>query len=221
MRNGSSSPWGTIVGVVGNVLHTSLAGESDKGTYYQCLYQRPQSGTALVVRLRSGAVQSAAVIAEAVKAIDPTIPVQRAGTMVQRLNESLAARRFVVHLLIFFAGVALLMAALGLYGVISYSVLQRTREIGVRMALGAGRRSVVGLVLRQGTALALVGIVAGGAASAGLNRLLASQLFGVSPFDPLTFAGMVAVLMLTAFAASFIPAYAASRIDPLTALRYE
>jgi predicted permease len=218
---GSSTPWATIVGVVGNVLHTSLAGESDKGTYYQCLYQRPMSGSGLVIRLRPGGEPSPAVIAAAVKAIDPTIPVQRAGTMLQRLDESLSARRFVVHLLIFFAGVALLMAALGLYGVISYSVLQRTREIGVRMALGAGRRSVVGLVLRQGTAMALVGIVAGGAASAGLNRLLASQLFDVSPFDPVTFAGMVAVLMLTAFAASFIPAYAASRIDPLTALRYE
>jgi predicted permease len=218
---GSSTPWATIVGVVGNVLHTNLAGESDKGTYYQCLYQRPMSGSGLVVRLRPGGEPSPAVIAAAVKAIDPTIPVQRAGTMLQRLDESLSARRFVVHLLIFFAGVALLMAALGLYGVISYSVLQRTQEIGVRMALGAGRRSVVGLVLQQGTALALVGIVAGGAASAGLNRLLASQLFGVSPFDPLTFAGMVVVLMLTAFAASFIPAYAASRIDPLTALRYE
>jgi putative ABC transport system permease protein len=217
----SSTPWATIVGVVGNVLHTSLAGESDKGTYYQCLYQRPMSGSELVVRLRPGVEPSPAVIAAAVKAIDPTIPVQRARTMRQRLDESLAARRFVVHLLIFFAGVALLMAALGLYGVISYSVLQRTQEIGVRMALGAGRRSVVGLVLRQGTALALIGIVAGSAASAGLSRLLASQLFDVSPFDPLTFAGMVAVLMLTAFAASFIPAYAASRIDPLRALRYE
>jgi predicted permease len=218
---GATSPWTTIVGVVGNVLHTSLAGESNKGTYYLCLYQRPMSVSGLVVRLRPGAEPSAAVIAAAVKAIDPTIPVQRAATMLQRLDESLAARRFVVHLLIFFAGVALLMAAIGLYGVISYSVLQRTQEIGVRMALGADRRSVVGLVLRQGTGLALLGIVVGGAASAGLNRLLASQLFDVSPFDPLTFVGMVAVLMLTAFAASFIPAYAASRIDPLRALRYE
>jgi len=130
-------------------------------------------------------------------------------------------RRFVVRLLLFFAAVALVMAAVGLYGVISYSVAQRTQEIGVRMALGAGRGSVIGLVLRQGTMLAGIGIVLGAAASAGLSRLLASQLFDVSPFDPATFVEMVVVLLLTAFAASFVPAWAASRIDPLRALRYE
>jgi predicted permease len=221
IRGGSSAPWVTIVGVVGHVLHTSLAGESDKGTYYLCVYQLPLPGTWIVARMRPGAAASASVISEAIGGIDPTLPVQSAGTMVERMDESLGPRRFVVWLLGFFAAVALLMAALGLYGVVSYSVAQRTQEIGVRMALGADARSVVGLVLRQGATLALSGVAIGAAGSVALSRLLASQLYNVSPFDPLTFVGMVAVLMLTAFAASFIPAYAASRIDPLRALRYE
>lgn len=220
VRAGSAA-WITIVGVVGHVLHTSLAGETDKGTYYQCLYQRPLPGTWLLVRMRPGAAQSTAIFASAVNGLDPTLPVQRAGTMVERVEESLGARRFVVWLLVFFAAVALFMAALGLYGVISYSVTQRTREIGVRMALGADRRSVVALVLRQGALLALVGIVIGAAGAAAVNRLLASQLYDVSPFDPTTFATMVSVLTATAFVATYIPAYTASRIDPLTALRYE
>jgi predicted permease len=218
---GGGAAWMTIVGIVGNVVHTNLAGESDKGTYYRCLLQRPQSAGWLVARLRKGTSVTPAPIAAAVRAIDPGTPVQRAGTMMERVSASLSTRRFVVQLLIFFAAVALGMAALGLYGVVSYSVAQRTQEIGVRMALGAGRGAVVGLVLKQGTALAGAGIALGSLASAGLNRLLASQLFNVSPFDPVTFAGMVAVLLLAAFAASFVPAWAASRIDPLRALRYE
>jgi predicted permease len=218
---GESGPWMTIVGVVGNILHTSLAGESDKGTVYRCLQQRPLRGAWLVVGMRAGAPVSTATVAAAVRAIDPSLPLQRAGAMMDRLSESLSGRRFVVRLLLFFAAVALVMAAVGLYGVISYSVAQRTQEIGVRMALGAGRGSVIGLVLRQGTMLAGIGIVLGAAASAGLSRLLASQLFDVSPFDPATFVEMVVVLLLTAFAASFVPAWAASRIDPLRALRYE
>ena len=222
VRLGSSAPWMTIVGVVGHVLHTSLAGETDKGTYYGCLYQRPIPGTSFVVRTPPGTAASAeAVIGGAVAGLDPTIPVQRAGRMTERIDESLGPRRFVVWLLVFFAAVALLMAALGLYGVISYSVTQRTQEIGVRMALGANRRSVVGLVLRQGAILALAGVVIGSAGSAALNRVLASQLFNVSPFDAGTFAVMIALLLATTTAATFIPAYTASRIDPLAALRYE
>ena len=211
----------TIVGVVGNVVHTNLAGESDKGTYYRCLQQRPQSGAWLVARIRPGAPVSPATLTSAVRVVDTGLPVQRAGTMTDRLSASLSARRFVVQLLLFFAAVALVMAALGLYGVVSYSVVQRTQEIGVRMALGAGRGSVIGLVLRHGTLLAGAGGVVGALASAGLNRLLASQLLNVSPFDPLTFLAMVAVLLATVSVASFIPAFSASRIDPLRALRYE
>ncbi len=221
IRNGSSAPWATIVGVVGHVLHTSLAGESDKGTYYWCLYQRAQAGTWIVARMGSGIATSASVISAAIGGIDPTLPTQRAGTMMDLLDQSLGPRRFVVWLLSFFAAVALLMAAIGLYGVVSYSVAQRTQEIGVRIALGADARSVVGLVLRQGAALALSGAAIGAAGSVALNRLLASQLYDVSPFDPATFLFVAGVLMVTAVVAAYIPARAASRIDPLTALRYE
>jgi macrolide transport system ATP-binding/permease protein len=221
MRSGSSAPWVTIVGVVGHVLHTSLAGETDKGTYYQCLYQRPLAGTWLVVRMRPGVALSPAVINDAASALDPMLPVQRAGTMAERLGESLGPRRFVVWLLVFFAAVALFMAALGLYGVVSYSVTQRTQEIGVRMALGADRRAVIGLVLRQGGVLSLVGVVVGAGGSAAVNRLLASQLYGVGPFDPVTFSAIVVVLVVTGLAATYVPAHTASRIDPLAALRYE
>ena len=220
VRRGSG-PWMMVVGVVGNVLNTSLAGESDKGTVYLCLQQRPVAAAWVVVRLRPGAPVSQATIAGAVRAVDPGVPVQRASSMTERLAESLSGRRFVVRLLLFFSAVALVMAALGLYGVVSYSVVQRTQEIGVRMALGAGRRAVVGMVLQQGGVLTAAGVGIGAAAAAGLSRLLASQLFDVSPFDPATFAGMIVVLMLTALVASFVPAWAASRIDPLRALRYE
>ncbi len=221
IRGGSSSPWVTIVGVVGHVLHTSLAGESDKGTYYLCVYQWPLPGTWIVARMRSGAARSASVISAAIDGIDPTLPTERAGTMMEQLDQSLGPRRFIVWLLSFFATVALLMAALGLYGVVSYSVTQRTQEIGVRIALGADVRSVVGLVLRQGAALALAGVAIGAAGSIALSRLLASQLYNVSPFDPATFLMMTGVLMATAVVAAYIPARVASRIDPITALRYE
>jgi predicted permease len=222
VRGGSSTSWMTVVGVVGNVLHGNLAGESDKGTVYRCLLQRPVAGGVfLVARLRPGVPVSTSPLAAAVRAVDPGLPLQRAATMTERLAESLSGRRFVVRLLMFFAAVALTMAALGLYGVISYSIVQRTQEIGLRMALGASRASVVGLVLRQGTILAVAGIALGAAASAGLSRLLANQLYNVSPFDLPTFAAMIVVLMSTALVASFVPAWAASRIDPLRALRYE
>ena len=222
VRRGSSAPWMTVVGVVGHVLHTSLAGETDKGTYYACLYQRPLPGTSFAIRMQPGvAASAAAVIGAAVAGLDPTIPVQRASTMSERIDESLGPRRFVVWLLVFFAAVALLMAAIGLYGVISYSVTQRTQEIGVRMAMGADRRSVVGLVLRQGAALTLAGVLAGAAGSAALSRLMASQLYNVSPFDAGTLAAMVGILTATALVATYIPARTASRVDPLSALRYE
>ena len=220
VRRGSSGPWLTIVGVVGHVLHTSLAGESDKGTYYACLYQRPVPGSWIVARMRSDST-SASVISAAISGIDPTLPTQRAGTMAALVDQSLGPRRFVVSLLGFFAAVALVMAALGLYGVTSYSVAQRTQEMGIRMALGADARSVVGLVLRQGAALALAGGAIGVAGSLALNRLIASQLYNVGPFDPMTFAAMAGVLMATAVAAAYVPARRASRIDPLRALRYE
>jgi putative ABC transport system permease protein len=142
-------------------------------------------------------------------------------TMEEIISDSLAARRFSMITLGAFAALALLLASVGIYGVVSYVAGQRTHEIGIRMALGAQRRDVLGLVLSQGTRLALAGVALGIAAGLGLTRLLASQLYGVSAYDPLTFAGVALLLVFVALAACYIPARHAMRVDPMTALRYE
>jgi predicted permease len=221
MRLGQNGPWLRIVGIVGHVTHGDLAGESDKGTYYRSMWQQAMPGAMVVARMRPGVAARPAIIADAVRSIDPSLPVQRMATLADRVAASLAPRRFVMRVLAFFASVALLMAALGLYGVISYSVTQRTQELGIRMALGAGRPSVVRLVLGQGLRLAILGMVIGVGGAFAASRLIASQLYDVSPFDPLTFGAMIAVLLATALLASYLPARAASRVDPLVALRYE
>jgi predicted permease len=221
IRRGDRAPWMTIVGIVGHVSHNELVGDSDKGTYYQSLLQQPVLGAWVVARMRQGLAEQPLAIGEAVRSVDPALPVNRAGAMSEMVWRSLAPRRFVVEVLAFFAGVALLMAALGLYGVISYSVSQRTQEIGIRMALGADRQTVLGQVLGQGFMLAVIGGVAGVAGSAAASRILASQLYNLSPFDPLTFILTAVVLLAAALAASYFPARAATRVDPLVALRIE
>jgi putative ABC transport system permease protein len=141
--------------------------------------------------------------------------------MEQRIASSLGPRRFAVQLLGLFAAIALLMAALGLYGVIAYTVTQRTQEIGVRMALGAQRQQVMGLVIGQALRLSAAGVLAGLVVASVLARLVASQLFEVSAFDPVTFAIMALGLMVAALLASYGPARRATRVDPMVALRYE
>jgi ABC-type antimicrobial peptide transport system permease subunit len=141
--------------------------------------------------------------------------------MTQVVADSTASRKFNMILMTIFAGVALVMASIGLYGVISYLVGQRTHEIGIRMALGAPRSSVLGLVLRNGMSLALVGVVVGVGAALVLTRLMASLLYGVSPSDPLTFTVIALILTGVALVACFIPAHRATKVDPMVALRYE
>jgi putative ABC transport system permease protein len=156
-----------------------------------------------------------------VRAVDSSQPVAEIRLLQDMVNSSLAPRRFVVTVLGVFAGMALLMAVIGLYGVISYAVTQRTQEMGVRIALGAQPREILRLVLGQGMRLACAGAGIGLAVSLIASRLLRNELFRVSSFDPLTFALMAAVLIGAALAASYIPARRATRVDPMVALRYE
>jgi putative ABC transport system permease protein len=158
---------------------------------------------------------------DAVRAVDPTQPISQIRLMTRMVNNSLAPRRFVVTVLGAFASMALAMALIGLYGVISYAVTQRTQELGVRMALGAQPAEILRLVLGQGMKLAGLGAAVGLVASLAISRLLRNELFQVSAFDPLTFASMAAALVAAALLASYIPARRATRVDPMVALRYE
>jgi len=142
-------------------------------------------------------------------------------TMESAISDSLAERRFAMILLGVFAALALLLACVGIYGVIAYLVGQRTQEIGIRMALGARRADVLGLMLWEGTRLALMGIAIGGAVALALTRLMTKMIYGISATDPLTFFGVAIVLMLVAIAACYLPARKASRVDPMQALRSE
>jgi predicted permease len=213
--------WFTIVGVVGHVKASDLAGEDVKGRYYFSLLQRPVPLATFVVRSPSDPARLANGIRAAVQGVDPAEPVSDVRTMSDTVAASLAPRRFVVSLLGVFAGLALLMAALGLYGVIGYSVSRRTPEIGIRMALGAQPYEMMALVMRQGLRLAGMGAMLGIAASLAMSRVLEGQLFRVSPFDPPAFAVATAALLAIAALATYIPARRAARVDPAIALRDE
>jgi predicted permease len=221
IRGGAPGGPATIVGVVGHVRHSDLAADSGKGVYYYPMWQTPAPFTQIAIRTSRDPATLAGPIREAVRATDAAQPVAQLKTMEDLVNNSLAPRRFVVQLLSFFAVVSLLMAALGLYGVISYSVAQRTQEIGIRVALGASRRAVLALVVGEGVQLALLGTAIGLGASAASGRWVRSQLFDVSPFDPLTLAVTALVLVGAALLASYVPARRAMRVQPSEALRYE
>jgi predicted permease len=221
IRRGRSAPWATIVGVVGHVKNADLGGEDVKGKYYFPLYQVPPPMATFVVRTPSDPARLANGIRDAVRSVDSTQPVSQVRLLPEMVSSSLAPRRFVVTVLGVFAGMALLMAVIGLYGVISYAVTQRTQELGVRMALGAQHGEILRLVLGQGMRLASAGAAIGLVVSLIASRLLRNQLFHVSSFDPLTFALMAAVLIGAALFASWIPAWRATHVDPMVALRYE
>jgi len=160
-------------------------------------------------------------IRRVIVALDPTVPVSRIETMERLLSASLARERFSMLLLTLFAGVALLLATVGIYGVTSYSVSQRTVEVGIRLAVGADRSDVLKLVMADGAKLALGGVVLGLLGAAALSRIMASQLYGVEAIDPSTFALVAVVLASVAMVATYIPAQRAARIDPVTALQAE
>jgi putative ABC transport system permease protein len=177
---------------------------------------------AVVVRVRPGVAPMSVSheVSQALLAADQ-LPAARIRTMEQVSLDSTARQNFNLLLLGLFAAIALLLAAVGIYGVMSYSVEQRTHEIGIRSALGANRRDTLSLVLVHALRMTIAGIAAGIAASFGLTRLLSAQLFGVRPSDPLTFTAVPLILLAVALAASWIPALRASRLDPLAALRHE
>ena len=224
LRNGGSKvPWATIVGVVAHTKNSDLAGDVVKGKYYYPMLQQsfPFPFTTFVARSETDPLRLAGALREAIGAVDPTLAVSRISLLSDMVSASLAPRRFVVTLLGIFAGLALLLAVIGLYGVISYSVTQRTQEIGIRMALGAQPGGVLSLVIGQGMQLAGIGAAFGLAASLAISRLLKNQLFQVSAFDPSTFVAMALVLIAAALLATYIPARRATRVDPMEALRYE
>ena len=178
---------------------------------------------AMTVALRGSTDPSAMVTAvkNELRNLDPDLPMYYVRTMGQRVDESLARRRFSMLLLGIFASIALLLATIGIYGVMAYLVNQGTREIGIRMALGASQRNVLSLVVRQGMALALSGVMIGLAAAFLITRLIRSLLFGVEATDPITFAAISLLLFLIALLASYVPALRATRIDPMVSLRRE
>ncbi len=220
-----------IVGVVGHIRQWGPGNDPKSAVEAQFLYpfmQMPPTlmrlaanGVAVVLRTHGDPVSIMGPVRDAVAVFNPGAVVYAEETMNEVIAKSLAARRFSIVLLCLFAGMALVLSCVGIYGVISYLVQERTREIGVRMALGAGRADVLLLVISQGAAMALLGIVVGVLLALGLTRLIGGQLYGVTPYDPLTYCSVGLVLMVVALASCYIPARRAAQVDPLVALRYE
>ena len=213
------SPWLTVVGVVGDVRHTGLNTPPNPEIYLSQL-QEPASAMAVMARTSGDPLQLAAAVREQVKGIDKDLPVT-VTTMDQIFSNSLAGQRFNTSLLGIFASVALALAMIGVFGVINYSVAQRTHEIGIRMALGAQRRDVFRLVVGHGLMLAFFGIALGAAGAWALTRWIAALLYGVSATDGPTFVVVSLIVTVMAFLACYMPARRATRVDPLVALRYE
>lgn len=229
LRLDPETPAFQIIGVVSHVAHFSLDGqEFTPYQFYISYLQVPEKyiyrvgSTMSLVMRTNGNPQSLLPAARAqVLALDRDLPVFEVRTMEDRLTESIAPDHFLSLLVGAFAALALLLAAAGLYGVISYSVAQRTREIGIRVALGADRIGLLRMVITEGAMLALAGVLLGLAGSLLAARFIASQLHGVRPTDPATFAGVAVLLTLVALLACWVPARRAMRVDPLVALRYE
>jgi putative ABC transport system permease protein len=221
LSNAGKPDWTQIVGVVGDVKYNGMA-DDVQPAIYQPIEQQPAWGFSLILKTDVADPLSLTTAARnEISKLDPSLPVTNVSTMEQRVATAMAPPRFRTTLIALFAAVALILACIGIYGVISYSVTQRTHEIGIRIALGAQRRNVLRLVLGQGALLAVIGVVLGLTGAFALTRLMASLLFGVTPTDAAIFTFVPLGLTAIALLASYLPARRATKVDPLVALRYE
>jgi putative ABC transport system permease protein len=212
--------WITVVGVVAHTAHEGLDAER-RVQLYRPHQQLPISQMTFALRSQGDPTQLVTTVRQTVLNIDPDQPIAQERTMNALMDEALGQRKLSMYLLGTFAGLAMLLSAIGIYGVMSFDVTRRSQEIGVRMALGAARSSVLSLVMKQGVGLAMVGVAIGLASAFALTRVLEAQLFGVTRTDPATFALVAVVLTLVATMATLIPALRAIRLDPVRALRCE
>jgi predicted permease len=220
MSFGNGEMGGQVVGVVGNVRHQGMATEPFPEVYIP-FGQARANDMSLVVRTAGEPLVLAASVRAEVRALDKNLPVAHVRTLEAILGDAVAQPRFLMALVATFAGLALVLAAMGLYGVVTFAVSQRTRELGIRMALGADARSVLRLVIGQYLQLTAMGVALGLGLAFVASRLLAGLLYSVQAADPWAYAGVTVVLVSVAFVASFLPAYRATRIDPVIALRHD
>jgi putative ABC transport system permease protein len=209
-----------IIGVVADVKNEDLD-EAAEPTAYSPYAQNPWSTMSLVIRGTQDPTRLASAVRSEVQELDPNVPVSNIKPVRQMIDERISPKRLMTYILGVFGLIALLLASIGIYGVMSYAVTQRTQEIGVRIALGAQAPDVLKLVVKKGMAMALVGVAIGLAGAYALTRVLANLLFRVSPTDLLTFAAVTISLIVVALLACYIPARRATKVDPLVALRYE
>jgi predicted permease len=219
-------PWVTVVGVVADVRHNGITGVIKEKFYiphtqWDKSVGNPIRSMSLVVKTDGDPLQVIGPIRQEIRALDPALPIAEVRTMEEIVGATLSTPRFTGALLGLFAVLALSLSAVGIYGVLSYIVSRRTREIGIRLAIGARPGQVLAMVLRNGLALSFSGIALGVAAAAAATRLMMSLLHGVTPWDPATFAAVTAMLSSVALLASLVPAWRATRVDPVTALKTE
>jgi putative ABC transport system permease protein len=210
----------SVIGVVRDTRHETLSNDVQSEVYVPYL-QEPVISMQLAVRSIADPASLTSAVRKQVAAVDPEQPISHVATLEQTISESVAPRRFTMLLVGIFAAIALALATVGIYGVMAFSVTQRTHEIGIRMALGADRSDVLRLVVRQGLRLTLAGVAFGIAGAWALTRFVTSFLYGVRPTDPATFATVSVVLIAVSVLASYIPARRATKVDPMVALRYE
>ena len=214
------SPLIEVVGIAGDVRGVGL-NRSPSLTIYIPYWKRSYGEESLVVRTAMNPLAAAPGIRTAIRRIDPELPVPEFRTMDDIVSDSVAQRRFQMSLVLLFAAAAMLLASLGIYGVVSYSVAQRTHEMGIRLALGAQPANIRRMVLGQSLLPVLLGLLAGVTASVALGRIMSTLLFGVSVWDPATLSGVAALLIAVAAAATYVPVHRATHVDPVSALRYE